>query len=53
MPCRKSESPSVTGAVNLKRTKASEKNRKTRFNCVVEATESKRPRMESVTKKNH
>ena len=43
MPCRRSESSMVTGAVNLKRAKASEKNRKTRFHCNVEVHESKRP----------
>ena len=53
MPCRRSESSRVTRAVNLKRAQASEKNRKMKFDCIVEAHESKRPRMESVKKKNH
>ena len=50
--CR-AESSRVTGAVNLKRAKASEKFQKMKFDCIVEAHESKRPRMESVKKRNH
>ena len=53
MPCRRSESSRVTRAVNLKRAKASEKIQKMKFDCNVEAHESKRPRMDSVKKKNH
>ena len=39
--------------MNLKRAKASEKFQKVKFDCIVEAHESKRPRMESVKKRNH
>ena len=53
MQCRRSESSRVTGAVNLKRAKAFEKHRKTRFNCILEAHEATRQRIESVAKKNH
>ena len=53
MPCRRAQSSSVTGAVNLKRAKASEKFQKMKFDCIVEVHESKRPRMESVKKRNH
>ena len=53
MPCKGSTSSRVTGAVNIRRAKTSEKIPKTRFNCIVEAHESTRPRMESVKKKNH
>ena len=53
MPCRRSESSRVTRAVNLKRAQPSEKIQKTKFDCIVEAHESTRPRMESVTRKNH
>ena len=53
MPCRRSQSSSVTGAVNLKIARAPEKIQKMKFDCIVEAHESKRPRMESVKKRNH
>ena len=41
------------GAVNITKVISSEKIPQTRFNCIVEAHESTRPSMESITKENH
>ena len=52
MPCKRFMSSRGTGAVNITKVTASGKIPKTRFDCIVEAHESTRPRMESVMKKN-
>ena len=43
----------VTGALNITNANASENIPKKKFNCIVEAHESTRPRMESSTTKDH
>ena len=56
MPCKKRPSAASswkTGASTLVKATASDKIPKIKFNCIVEGHESTRPRMESVTKKNH
>ena len=53
MSCKRSMSSRVTGAVNMTKAQPSEKIQKTKFDGIVAAHESTRPRMESVTKTNH